>query len=557
MLSHLTIRSLAVIDRLELDCAPGMTALTGETGAGKSILVDALGLLLGARANADAIRAGAERAEVCGVFEAGSNAPLRAWLAGRDLDDGAGECILRRVIGPGGRSRAFVNDRPMPVQALRELGGHLVDVHGQHAHHLLLDRDRQRSLVDDFGGHHALLDQVAETAGRWQALRRELAALSAPDADRASRLDFLRFQLDELERLELGEGESEALAAEQRRLANAGAILDGCRRVLERLDGDHERSVAGLFDDVRRDLEAVARHDPRAGGVLDLIEAAAIDVAEAVSALRGVTEGVDLDPERLSEVERRLGAIHDLARKHRVPPHELPAHVEDLRGRIDRLASGEQRADEIRGEIAVAEEEHRALCGRLTASRREAAGVLAPRVTAKMRELGMPGGSFAVDVRALDGDAPSKSGADRVEFIVSAGPGQPPRPLSKVASGGELSRISLAIRVSSTQGSAAPTLVFDEADVGIGGRVAEIVGRQLRALGESHQVLCVTHLAQVAARAHHQAVVEKSLARDGTPGVGVAPVRGDGRIEEIARMLGGERITPKTIAHAREMLDGT
>ena len=557
MLSHLTIQSLAVIDRLELHCGPGMTALTGETGAGKSILVDALGLLVGTRAGADVIRAGAERAEVCGVFETGSNAPVRAWLAGRELDDGAGECIVRRVIGPGGRSRAFVNDRPVPAQALRELGGHLVDIHGQHAHHLLLDRDRQRFLLDDFGGHHALLDQVAETAGRWQELRRELAGLAALDADHATRLDFLRFQLDELEGLGLGAGESEALAAEQRRLANAESILDGCRRVVERLDGDHERSVAGTFDDVRRDLEAVARHDSRAGEILGLIETAAINVTEAASALRGVTEGVDLDPGRLSEVEHRLGTIHDLARKHRVPPRDLFARAGELREQIDRLASGERRAGEIEQEIAGAEEEHRALCDRLTALRRKAAGVLTPRVTAKMRELGMPGGSFAIDVRALESETPSKNGANRVEFIVNTGPGQPPRPLSKVASGGELSRISLAIQVSGTHGSAAPTLVFDEADVGIGGRVAEIVGRQLHALGESHQVLCVTHLAQVAARAHHQAVVEKSLVRDGTPGVEVVPVYGDGRVREIARMLGGERITPKTIAHAREMLDGT
>ena len=557
MLSHLTIRSLAVIDHLELDCAPGMTAFTGETGAGKSILVDALGLLLGARANADMIRAGAERAEVCGVFETGSNAPVRAWLAGRALDDDAGECIVRRVIGPGGRSRAFVNDRPMPAQALRELGGYLVDVHGQHAHHLLLDRDRQRLLLDDFGDHHALLDQVAETAGRWQALRRELAGLAALDTDRASRLDFLRFQLGELEGLNTGEGEFDSLAAEQRRLANAESILDGCRRVLERLDGDPERSVSRTFDDVRRDLEAVVRHDPRAGEILDLIEAAAIHVTEAASALRSVTEGFDLDPERLSEVERRLGTIHDLARKHRVPPRDLPAHAGKLRERIDRLASSERRAAGLEREIADAEDEHRALCARLTASRREAADGFAPQVSAKMRELGMPGGSFAVDVGALDTGAPSKIGADRVEFVVSAGPGQPPRPLSKVASGGELSRISLAIQVSSVHGSAVPTLVFDEADVGIGGRVAEIVGRRLRALGESHQVLCVTHLAQVASRAHRQAVVEKSLERDETPGVDVTPVCGDGRVREIARMLGGERITSKTIAHAREMLDGS
>ena len=556
MLSHLTIRSLAVIDSLELDCAPGTTALTGETGAGKSILVDALGLLLGARAGADMIRDGAERAEVCGVFETAANAPVRAWLAERELDDGSGECIVRRVVGPGSRSRAFVNDRPTPAQALRELGERLVDIHGQHAHHLLLDRDRQRLLLDDFGGHHALLDRIADTAGRWQALRRELAGLTAPDTDRASRLDFLRFQLGELEGLALGADEPEQLAAEQRRLANAGSILDGCRRALEWLEGDDERSVAGLFDRIRRDLEAVGRHDPRAGEVLDLIEAAAINAGEAASALRGVAEDVDLDPERLSRVERRLGAVHDLARKHRVPPGELPAHVEKLREEIARLASSEQRAAGIEREIAGVEDEHRRLCAQLTARRRDAAGGLAQRVTGKMRELGMPGGSFAVDIRALEAGTPSRSGADRVEFVVNAGPGQPPRALSKVASGGELSRISLAIQVSSVHGSAVPTLVFDEADVGIGGRVAEIVGRQLRTLGESHQVLCVTHLAQVAARAHHQAVVEKSLGRDGTPGVAVASVDGDDRVAEIARMLGGERITPKTIAHAREMLDG-
>ena len=556
MLSHLTIRSLAVIDSLELDCAPGTTALTGETGAGKSILVDALGLLLGARAGADMIRDGAERAEVCGVFETAANAPVRAWLAERELDDGSGECIVRRVVGPGSRSRAFVNDRPTPAQALRELGERLVDIHGQHAHHLLLDRDRQRLLLDDFGGHHALLDRIADTAGRWQALRRELAGLTAPDTDRASRLDFLRFQLGELEGLALGADEPEQLAAEQRRLANAGSILDGCRRALEWLEGDDERSVAVLFDRIRRDLEAVGRHDPRAGEVLDLIEAAAINAGEAASALRGVAEDVDLDPERLSRVERRLGAVHDLARKHRVPPGELPAHVEKLREEIARLASSEQRAAGIEREIAGVEDEHRRLCAQLTARRRDAAGGLAQRVTGKMRELGMPGGSFAVDIRALEAGTPSRSGADRVEFVVNAGPGQPPRALSKVASGGELSRISLAIQVSSVHGSAVPTLVFDEADVGIGGRVAEIVGRQLRTLGESHQVLCVTHLAQVAARAHHQAVVEKSLGRDGTPGVAVASVDGDDRVAEIARMLGGERITPKTIAHAREMLDG-
>ena len=555
MLSHLTIRSLAVIDRLELGCAPGMTALTGETGAGKSILVDALGLLLGARASSDMIRAGAERTEVCGVFEAGSNASARAWLAERELDDGAGECIVRRVIGPGSRSRAFVNDRPMSAQALRELGEHLIDIHGQHAHHLLLHRDHQRRLIDDFGDHHELLDQVAQTAERWRELRRELAETIEDGTDRTSRLDFLRFQLGEFEELKLDADELDLLTVEQRRLANAETILDGCRRVLERLDGDHVQSVANAFTDTRHDLEAVARHDPRAGEVLDLIEAAAINVTEAIASLHAVAQAIGLEPERLFEVERRLGAIHDLARKHRVSPQELPEQSERLEAQIASLALSEQRVIEIEQEAAEVRDEHCTLCVQLTALRQKAAGRLAQQTTAKMRELGMPGGTFTIDITALDADALSKSGADRVEFMVSAGPGQPSRALSKVASGGELSRISLAIRVSSMHGSAAPTLIFDEADVGIGGRVAEIVGRQLRALGESRQVLCVTHLAQVASRAHHQVVIEKSPGCDGTPGVDAAPVCGDTRIEEIARMLGGERITSKTIAHAREMLD--
>ncbi len=556
MLSHLTIRSLAVIDSLELECAPGMTALTGETGAGKSILVDALALLLGARAGSDMIRAGAERAEVCGVFETAANASLRAWLADRDLGDDSGECIVRRVVGPGSRSRSFVNHRPVPAHLLRELGGHLVDIHGQHEHHLLLDRDRQRAIVDDFGGHHELLGEVGETARRWQALQRELARTAAQDDERESRLDFLRFQLDELEGLRLSPDEPERLAGEQRRLANAETVLDVCRGALDRLDGDHEGSASAACAAARRDLETVTRHDPRAQGVLDLLDAAEVHLAEAGTSLRAVTESLELDPERLAEVERRLGAIHDLARKHRVPPRDLPAHAERLRERVASLAASEQRVTEVEREAARAGEEHRALCGRLTALRREAASGLAQGVTRNLRELGMPGGSLTVDIRPRDGPVLSMTGADQVEFLVSAGPGQPPRALSRVASGGELSRISLAIRVSCVRGSTVPTLVFDEADVGVGGRVAEIVGRLLHALGDSHQILCVTHLAQVASRAHHHAVVRKFPGRDGTPGVRMAPVSGEDRIEEIARMLGGERITPKTLAHAREMLDG-
>ena len=556
MLSHLSIRSLAVIDSLELEWEPGMTALTGETGAGKSIVVDALALILGARADSDMIRAGTERAEVCGVFETTSNASARAWLADRDLEEGTDECIVRRVVGPGSRSRSFVNRRPVPAHLLRELGEQLVDIHGQHEHHLLLDPARQRTIVDDFGDHHELLEQVAEAAERWHERQRELTAIATQDDERDSRLDFLRFQLDELEGLRLEPDEPERLARELRRLANAETILEGCRRALDRLEGDHEGSAAAACAAARRDLEPATRHDSSAQEVLDLLDAAEINLAEAGTSLRAVTESLDLDPQRLAEVERRLGAIHDFARKHRVPPRDLPAQTDRLRERVASLAASEQRATEVGREAARAEEEHRALCRKLTVLRREAGNGLARRVTRNMQELGMPGGGFAVDIRPRDGSVPSPRGADQVEFFVSTGPGQQSRPLSKVASGGELSRISLAIQVSCVGGSTVRTLVFDEADVGIGGRVAEIVGRRLRALGESHQILCVTHLAQVASRAHHHAVVRKSLGRDGTPGVRVAPVSGEVRIEEIARMLGGERITSKTLAHAREMLDG-
>ena len=556
MLSRLTIRSFAVIDRLELDCAPGMTALTGETGAGKSILVDALGLLLGARAGADMIRSGSGRAEVCGMFDTRANRSAQAWLADRQLDDEACECIVRRVLGLDGRSRAFINERPVPAHLLRELGERLVDIHGQHMHHLLLDRNRQRLIVDDFGGHDELLGTVAGTAERWRRLQSELAAIATDGEDRAHSLDFLTHELDELDALRLGADEPEQLAAEQRRLANAETILDGCRRALDRLDGDHDHSVSSALAAARRDLDSVASHDSRARDVLDLIEAAAIHVFEAGASIRVLTDAFDLDPDRLAEVEHRLGAIHDLARKHRVAPGELAAQAERIRERAALLASSERRAGEIGLEMARAEEEHRTLCAQLTTARRSAADRLARQVTARMRELGMPGGSFAVDFQTLEDASPSPSGTDRVEFVVSAGPGQPARPLSKVASGGELSRISLAIQVSSARGSAVPTLIFDEADVGIGGRVAEIVGRQLRTLGDAYQVLCVTHLAQVASLAHHHAVVRKSLAGDGIAGVDVGLVSGEDRIDEIARMLGGERITPKTIAHAREMLDG-
>ena len=409
MLSHLTIRSLAVIDSLEFECARGMTALTGETGAGKSIVVDALALLLGARASSDMIRAGAERAEVCGVFETSSNASARAWLACRDLEEDAGECIVRRVVGPGSRSRSFVNHRPVPANLLRELGEHLVDIHGQHEHHLLLDRDRQRIIVDDFGGHHELLEQVAETAGRWHALRRKLAEIASEDEERTSRLDFLRFQLGELEGLGLDAGEPEGLANEQRRLANAESILDGCRRALDRLDGDHDGSAAAACAGARRDLEPVARHDSRARGVLDLLDTAAINLTEA----RHLAASHDGGARPRPRAACRGGAPpgdHSRFRPQAPGSAPGPAGADRSAARAGRRPRRERATGhgESNGRRRGSEEEHRALCTSASPRlRREASGTgLRREVARNMQELGMPGGGFAVDIRPRDGSAP-------------------------------------------------------------------------------------------------------------------------------------------------------
>ncbi|MBF2761045.1 MAG: DNA repair protein RecN [Ectothiorhodospiraceae bacterium AqS1] len=556
MLRHLTIRDLAVVDAVDIDCKPGMTALTGETGAGKSILVDALALLVGARASAALVREGAARAEVCGVFDVEANAPARAWLTEHALEDDSGECIVRRSIDPKGRSRIFVNERPLSAQGLRALGENLVDIHGQHAHHLLLHRDRQRDIVDAFADHEELLERVAHLAEEWRGLKRRLADLDAGEND-PSRLEFLRFQIDELDAAAIAPGEAESLVAEQRRLANAEGIIDACRRILLRIEGGAAGSIDLALAEIRRDLDGLARHEPRAAAIGELIEGASIGLTEAAATARELSEGPDIDPERLAWTERRLGLMHDLARKHRVKAEELPAIAEGLRERIAHLDAGEERRNELCQAIDEAEERYRKACADLSASRRSAGDALAQRVSETMRTLGMSGGDFSIAIEAAEEKNPSPHGMDRVEFLVSGGAGQSLRPLAKVASGGELSRISLAIQVSHFGGTQVPTLVFDEVDVGIGGRVAEIVGKQLRKLGESRQVLCVTHLPQVAACAHGQSMIEKSSKPDGAPGVNVITLDEEKRVDEIARMLGGEKITPNTLAHAREMLNGT
>lgn len=552
MLSHILIQDLAVVSALELELGPGMTALTGETGAGKSILIDALGLALGDRADAGMIRAGRERAEVAASFDLSAVPAARDWLAEQDLAED-GDCAIRRLLPASGRSRAYINGRLASGTQLQSLGEHLVDIHGQHAHQSLLRPAAQRDLLDGYAGQTS---QVRELAGRfrdYRAREERLRALLTQGAERAARLDLLRFQVEELEGLGLTAQDIEELDREQRRLAHLGLLQGTAGRLLDALY-DGEGALRDQLGRAETELDGLLSFDERLGEVRDLIAGAAIQVEEAASGLRQYLDGLELDPALLEQVEARLAQVHDLARKYRVLPHELPETLDRLRGELAGLEGDEVSLDMLTQERDGAWQRYREQALALSAARQAAGARLSATVTAAMAELSMKGGRFEVQLTRLAEDAASSQGLDRVEFLVSANPGQPLQPLAKVASGGELSRISLCIQVATAECAAIPTLVFDEVDVGIGGAVAEVVGRLLRALGERRQVLCVTHLPQVAAQAHHHLQVRKET-RDGQTHTHIRRLDAEARIAEIARMLGGTTITEKTLAHAREMIE--
>lgn len=552
MLTRIHIRDFAIIDHLELDLGAGLIALTGETGAGKSILLDALGLVLGDRADSQAVRPGAERAEVDVEFDLTHQSEAAAWLGEHDLD-ADGECALRRVVGADGRSRGYINGRKAPLNVMRELGEQLVDIHGQHEHQSLLRRHAQRALLDHFGGHSDALNAVAGTHAAWRAARERLERLGSDGRERAERLDLLRYQVDELDRLDLGAGELEALDAEQRRLANADRLIAGCQHALAGLYDD-DPSAHGQLARAGDAIAALTEHDAQLASAHDLLAQAQIQCDEAVAALRDYAGRAEPDPDRLAEVEQRLSAIHDLARKHRVAPEHLPETAEQLRQERDELEHADERATDLEREVRALEQRYREQADALHEARAQAATALGEQVTTAMQALGMEGGRFECAVQAGAAEAtPAPAGLDTVEFRVSANPGQPVAALRRVASGGELSRISLAIQIIGSGHAGIPTQIFDEVDAGVGGHVAATVGDRLRALGEQRQVLCVTHLPQVAASAHHHLQIVKS-ASDGTTRTALQPLDTDARVEEIARMLGGRRVTDQSRAHARELL---
>jgi DNA repair protein RecN (Recombination protein N) len=552
MLSHIFVSDLAIVSSLELDFRRGMSALTGETGAGKSILIDALGLALGDKADPEMIRGGCERAEVIASFDLAACPEARVWLAAQDLDDGE-ECMVRRVLVRQGRSRAYVNARPATGAQLQALGERLVDIHGQHAHQSLLRAAAQRELLDRYGGHADLAGEVAALHRIFRDRDERLRRLQAESADRAARMELLRYQVDELDALGLNIEEIRALDQEQKRLAHLGQLQETSGKLLQQLY-DGEPSLHQGLTRAAAELNDLIGFDDRLGDTRDLVESAGIQIEEAAGNLRQYLDGLDLDPGLMDQVETQLAQLQDLARKYRVFPEQIPATREQLRRDLGALESDDTAVETLARERDDARAAFLAAAGTLSEKRGAAARRLGETVSSAMQELGMMGGRFSVRVLRGEPDAAGPSGLDQIELLVSANPGQRLQPLAKVASGGELSRISLGVQVATAECGNIPTLVFDEVDVGIGGGVAEIVGKLLRTLGAARQVLCVTHLPQVAAQGHNHLQVRKHN-RDGQTFTSIDTLDDDERVGEIARMLGGTEITEKTLEHAREMID--
>jgi len=551
LLTNLHIRNLAVVDEVDLELAGGMTSLTGETGAGKSILVDALGLALGERADSEAVRVGTGRAEVSASFELGASSAVLQWLQEHDLGGDDQECLVRRVVTSEGRSRGYINGNAVPMQILRQLGQQLVDICGQQAHQSLLRPAVQRQVVDQSGGLLELAQAVRTAFHSWREAADEFESLSNAGREREERLDLLRYQIGELEALGPQAGELAQLNEKHTRAANAVQIGEGIGSAIDTLY-DSEQSAQALVSRSNAALEALSQYDSGLSEYSKLLNDADIQIGEAVDGLRRHLDSLETNPGGFQELEARLAAFHDQARKHRVEPDALPELLTRLQEELDALDNSGTRLAELEAGVAEKRAALDGLCQQLTQQREATAARLSDAVTANIRKLGMEHGGFEIALQALA--EPTADGLERIEFRVGFNPGVQPGNLNKVASGGELSRVSLAIQVAARSSDAVGTLIFDEVDSGVGGAVAEIVGEQLHQLAGDAQVICVTHLPQVASQGDHQLRVSK-LSDGKTTRTSIKALTADERIGEIARMLGGTTITDATRAHAEEMLN--
>ena len=555
MLAHLCIRNFTTVATCDLELAPGLSVITGETGAGKSVMLDALGMALGDRNNTNILRDEKRNAEVSASFQIEEKSQLHQWLIEHDLlaDDDEPEAILRRIITPSGRSRAYINGITATIADLKTVGEQLVDLHNQHEHQSLLNKRTHQQLLDNFGGSNKQRIDVEALAKQWQALDKQIKQLSEQNAAKDSRLQLLSYQVQELDKLALENNESNALAAEQKKLANAESLLHGINEASQQCDNDDSTGAITQLRHAAQLLKKQVSDLPEISSSLELLESGCIQIEEAHNELIAITDNLNIDPQRLQIVEDRLDSIYTIARKHQINVEQLfelhqqlAQELADLEGGDARIEALVQQQQDLQAAFIVSAK-------KLSKLRRSAAKKLAKAVNAKLNELQMAHCQFEIAIEDLTDSSPATSGLEVIEFIISTVPGKPAQALAKIASGGELSRISLAIAVVTAQTSNIPTLVFDEVDVGIGGGVAEVVGNLLRELGQSGQVFCVTHLAQVAAKGNTHLLASKSISKTAAT-TQVLSLDTKARTAELARMMGGIDITDSSIAHAAEML---
>lgn len=552
MLCHLHISNFAIVRALEIDWATGMSTITGETGAGKSIAIDALSLCLGERADATVVRPGADKADVVATFDISKLTAAKDWLQQQDLLMG-NECIVRRVVSAEGRSRGYINGVQVPAQQLKLLGQHLLAIHGQHAHQLLQKADYQRQLLDAFTAKPDLLQQTKQSYRYWQQLQQECTELKQSQQQRDAQRQLLEYQVAELDQFAPQTDEFAQLETEHNRLSHGNTLLSQSQQCLQQLyDGD-DQTIYRALSQVSQQLEQLVQLDPALADVQQMLNDALMQTDEASRELRRYADKVELDPERLQFIDERLGMWLNLSRKHQVSYDALPALHEQLSQQLAELTHSDSRLNELELAITQAEKVYQTAAAHLTAARTQAAAELSTLISHNMHELSMANARFAINVQNLPLAQASAGGLDQVSFDVSTNPGQPLQPLSKVASGGELSRISLAIQVILADKITTPTLIFDEVDVGISGPVAAGVGRLLRQLGQTTQIICVTHLPQVASQGHQQLFVEKYTDGQATE-TRMRQLTDEERIQEIARLLAGENISANALANARELL---
>lgn len=552
MLAHMTISNFAIVKTLEFELKPGMTTITGETGAGKSIAIDALGLCLGDRAEACMVRPSEDKAELSATFSLQNNQAARRWLEDNELIDGE-ECILRRVITKEGRSRGFINGSPVPASQQKALGQLLINIHGQHAHQQLMRPEYQQQMLDQYAGHHLLMDKTRSNYQRWRQANNELKRLTQSREENEAQKQLIQYQVKELDELGLGEDEYAEIEEEHKRLSNSGELAISSQTALSMLYDGEDCNALQMLQMACQQVSNLGEYDSSLSTIPQMLDEAIIQVQEASQELRSYLDNLDMDPHRLIYLEERLSKIMALSRKHYVMPGELYSKHQGLLKELDQLDCSDERLEEMHDNVECLRQKFLASAEKLSKSRQRYAKELDKKISDSMHELSMANGIFKIDVKSDPEGMLSPIGFDTITFLVSTNPGQPLQPLGKVASGGELSRISLAIQVITAQKVETPSLIFDEVDVGISGPTAAIVGKMLRTLGESTQVMCVTHLPQVAGCGHQQMFVAKK-ASDGQTETSMYPLTQDARVNELARLLGGSEITEHTLANAKELL---